>query len=333
MLIRPPPFISKLMQINWFFVCITQASQQRLHGGSSKKQQQKSPAECSDEYTSSLSPVSTSSTMSSTSTKNAYTFVSIKAKSFTDKQPQLSQQPPHSKSSNKKETTMTTNTNTTSTSMNQRKSGTKAISDVINRLNLSLPNSTEDSAELDEAEHHHSKTKKLCTHSIKEDSDEEAYREEEDEERDDENDVDVNEVNDEKDDEEESDTLTKENPSVYNNDSLSLVTSTSNNINKVHSAASSSSSTSSFLLNDASSSTLVDAKMVDMPASGYKCTHCNIIFNEYSLYSIHAGMHSNKNPWQCSVCGHGCANKVDFNVHILHLSKIWELVSFISCYC
>ena len=57
-------------------------------------------------------------------------------------------------------------------------------------------------------------------------------------------------------------------------------------------------------------------------SSGYKCTHCNIIFTEYPLYSIHAGMHSCKNPWQCSVCGHTCANKIDFNVHILHLSKI-----------
>lgn len=56
-------------------------------------------------------------------------------------------------------------------------------------------------------------------------------------------------------------------------------------------------------------------------AAAYKCKFCNIIFDEYSLYSIHAGMHANENPWQCNVCGHECANKVEFAVHILHLPK------------
>ncbi|RNA33957.1 zinc finger Aiolos isoform X1 [Brachionus plicatilis] len=57
-------------------------------------------------------------------------------------------------------------------------------------------------------------------------------------------------------------------------------------------------------------------------SSEYRCKYCNIVFNEYPLYSIHAGMHSNSNPWKCNVCGHLCSNKIDFAVHILHLSKI-----------
>ena len=56
--------------------------------------------------------------------------------------------------------------------------------------------------------------------------------------------------------------------------------------------------------------------------ASYKCTYCNIMFDEYSLYSIHAGMHSAADPWQCNVCNHKTANKIDFAVHILHLSKI-----------
>jgi hypothetical protein len=59
----------------------------------------------------------------------------------------------------------------------------------------------------------------------------------------------------------------------------------------------------------------------DTLESCYKCKFCNIIFNEYPLYSIHAGMHSNLNPWQCSACNHVCSDKIDFAFHILHLSK------------
>lgn len=53
----------------------------------------------------------------------------------------------------------------------------------------------------------------------------------------------------------------------------------------------------------------------------YKCTYCNIIFNDYELYSLHMGMHGTNNPWQCNVCSSVCFNKVDFAVHILHLPK------------
>lgn len=53
----------------------------------------------------------------------------------------------------------------------------------------------------------------------------------------------------------------------------------------------------------------------------FKCTYCNIIFNEYELYSLHIGMHGTNNPWQCNVCSCVCLNKLDFSVHILHLPK------------
>jgi hypothetical protein len=55
--------------------------------------------------------------------------------------------------------------------------------------------------------------------------------------------------------------------------------------------------------------------------SSYKCTFCNIVFDEYPLYSIHAGMHSSSNPWKCNVCHQVCSNKIDFAVHILHLNS------------
>ena len=71
----------------------------------------------------------------------------------------------------------------------------------------------------------------------------------------------------------------------------------------------------------------VDAKSENLSdsfqqSSEYRCKYCNIVFNEYSLYSIHVGMHSNSNPWKCNVCGQICSNKIDFAVHILHLSNI-----------
>ena len=224
----------------------------------------KSITECSDEYTSSLSPVSTSSTISSSSLKNSQSFTSIKSKNFhQDKRI--------------KDTSM----------MSHRKSGNKAISDVINRLNLNLPNSYDH--EHEDENHHSGKRfnfKKLCTKNMKETQcdniEEDATKqvgqhrgegggEQEEEDEEEEGDEEDEEINGHKE--------------------------SQHKLNEIHQPNQSES-------------------------SGYKCTHCNIIFTEYPLYSIHAGMHSCKNPWQCSVCGHTCANKIDFNVHILHLSKI-----------
>ena len=67
-------------------------------------------------------------------------------------------------------------------------------------------------------------------------------------------------------------------------------------------------------------SQIIDALDIAKSES-FRCKYCNIVFNEYSLYSIHVGMHSNSNPWKCNVCGHICSNKIDFAVHILHLSN------------
>ena len=222
----------------------------------SEPNNKKSITECSDEYTSSLSPVSTSSTISSSSLKNSQSFTSIKSKgSHQDKRI--------------RDTSMT----------NNKKSGNKAISDVINRLNLNLPNSSEN--EHDDENHHGEKRfsfKKLCTKNMKEatqcdnndKSEAKQVGQHEQEQEDD------DEEFDDEDDEESKESQLKLNETHQGNQS----------------------------------------------EPSYKCKYCNIIFTEYPLYSIHAGMHSCKNHWQCSVCGHTCANKIDFNVHILHLSKI-----------
>jgi hypothetical protein len=162
---------------------------------------------------------------------------------------------------------------------NNKKSGNKAISDVINRLNLNLPNSSEN--EHDDENHHGEKRfsfKKLCTKNMKEatqcdnkDKGEAKHVGQHEQEQEDDD-----EEFDDEDDEESKESQLKLNETHQGNQS----------------------------------------------EPSYKCKYCNIIFTEYPLYSIHAGMHSCKNHWQCSVCGHTCANKIDFNVHILHLSKI-----------
>ena len=47
----------------------------------------------------------------------------------------------------------------------------------------------------------------------------------------------------------------------------------------------------------------------------YECTHCKILFREFSLYAVHIGMHSSDNPMTCSMCGKACTSKFEFLCH------------------
>nr|WGZ76179.1 ikaros/helios zinc finger [Hofstenia miamia] len=48
----------------------------------------------------------------------------------------------------------------------------------------------------------------------------------------------------------------------------------------------------------------------------WKCEHCGIIFLDSVIYTIHSGLHSNKNPFQCNNCGFVAENKYEFSSHI-----------------
>ncbi|CAF0882138.1 unnamed protein product [Brachionus calyciflorus] len=111
-----------------------------------------------------------------------------------------------------------------------------------------------------------------------------------------------------------------------NNNSKKAISDVINRLNSSKTLLSRKRNSTTLLLNEKDDQEIDDNeeenKNSEKKCSDYKCTYCNIVFNEYPLYSIHAGMHSNSNPWKCSVCGHVCTNKIDFAVHILHLSKI-----------
>jgi hunchback-like protein len=48
----------------------------------------------------------------------------------------------------------------------------------------------------------------------------------------------------------------------------------------------------------------------------YRCPHCDIIFNDFVLYSIHKGYHGFQDPFTCNMCGVKTADRVDFFLHI-----------------
>lgn len=289
-----------------------------------KKKTKLESIDCSDEYaSSSLSPASTSSTISSSAsiakvskmlnsnnkTENSSSNVSdtnqpYELKTFKTKNQIKEEQKANTSAS-------TSSSSSSPTTVQSRKSNNKAISDVINRLNLNLPNSNDDSKNL-----MNFSSKKICMNNsdsfngVRKAS-KSKYEN-------------LLKINTEKLDETEEDEYQE-----YMIDDAKLDDQTSDlNSNLTNSNESAVSSTSPSLnsgskleSNNSTNNNEQDNGQQNSLNAGFKCTYCNIIFNEYPLYSIHAGMHSNRNPWQCSVCNHVCSNKIDFSFHILHLSK------------
>ena len=208
-------------------------------------------SECSDEYASTLSPSDTAST--SDSLKSEYSKIFDNKNNEFIKKPNLNEQNINVKK-------QSTNYGAT------KKTNNKAISEVIERLNMNLPGSCN--------------TKEINSNSSAFDKNEK------------------------------------------NNDKLKIII----NNEKLDSLIKNESSVEKKNLTESQkcSSAPVSPRFnysSDNEESCYKCKFCNIIFNEYPLYSIHIGMHSNLNPWQCSACNHVCSDKIDFAFHILHLSK------------
>lgn len=55
-------------------------------------------------------------------------------------------------------------------------------------------------------------------------------------------------------------------------------------------------------------------------ASDYNCQYCDIAFGNVLMYTMHMGYHGYKNPYTCNMCGHECADKVSFFLHIARSS-------------
>lgn len=47
----------------------------------------------------------------------------------------------------------------------------------------------------------------------------------------------------------------------------------------------------------------------------FRCQHCDVVFSDNILYTIHMGCHGYENPFQCNICGHMCMDKYDFACH------------------
>ena len=61
------------------------------------------------------------------------------------------------------------------------------------------------------------------------------------------------------------------------------------------------------------------AKLLERNAT-FVCK-CGIIFRDQTLFYLHRGTHSSKNPYECSFCGHVASDWYDFTSHFYFHSK------------
>ena len=50
----------------------------------------------------------------------------------------------------------------------------------------------------------------------------------------------------------------------------------------------------------------------------FKCQHCNILFYERGMYFLHASLHGQSSPWECSICHKVCMDKNEFTIHFVN---------------
>ena len=50
----------------------------------------------------------------------------------------------------------------------------------------------------------------------------------------------------------------------------------------------------------------------------FKCQYCNILFFERGMFFLHASLHGNSSPWECSICHKICSDKNEFTLHFVN---------------
>ena len=50
----------------------------------------------------------------------------------------------------------------------------------------------------------------------------------------------------------------------------------------------------------------------------FKCQHCNILFFERGMFFLHASLHGQSSPWECSICHKVCSDKNEFTLHFVN---------------
>lgn len=48
----------------------------------------------------------------------------------------------------------------------------------------------------------------------------------------------------------------------------------------------------------------------------YFCRHCQCLFMDHVMYTIHAGCHGFRDPYECNVCGYRATDRYQFQSHI-----------------
>lgn len=49
----------------------------------------------------------------------------------------------------------------------------------------------------------------------------------------------------------------------------------------------------------------------------FQCEHCQVLFLDHVMYTIHMGCHGYRNPLECNICGHHSKDRYEFSSHIV----------------
>lgn len=49
----------------------------------------------------------------------------------------------------------------------------------------------------------------------------------------------------------------------------------------------------------------------------FQCEHCQVLFLDHVMYTIHMGCHGYRDPLECNICGHQSKDRYEFSSHIV----------------
>ncbi|XP_056145886.1 zinc finger protein Helios [Lampris incognitus] len=56
----------------------------------------------------------------------------------------------------------------------------------------------------------------------------------------------------------------------------------------------------------------------------FQCEHCQVLFLDHVMYTIHMGCHGYRDPLECNICGHRCKDRYEFSSHIVRGEHIFQ---------
>ncbi|XP_072177700.1 uncharacterized protein [Diadema setosum] len=61
---------------------------------------------------------------------------------------------------------------------------------------------------------------------------------------------------------------------------------------------------------------------VGIPHQAVKCPHCETFFTDHVIFTLHMSCHGARHPFQCSICGYVCRDKIEFTCHVTRSQHI-----------